>query len=89
MTDKELIKELKDEVKFQKRRADKLDDALWELLCEVNKEDRTSGVGSPLRAAQIAAERLLAHLKEKEYEREQEKMESQKDEEVNEKPNVD
>lgn len=87
MDDKQLIKELKEEVKFQKRRADKLDDALWELLCEVNKEDRTSGVGSTLRAAQISAERLLAHLKEKEFEREQDKLQSYSEEQ--EKPIVD
>lgn len=87
MTDKELIKELTDEVKFQKRKAERLDDALWELVCEVNKEDRTSGVGSSLRAAQISSERLLAHLREKEYERELEKMHDVVDEP--EKPNVD
>lgn len=68
--DKKKIKELKDELKFQKYRADKLDDALWELTSEVNREDKLNGVGSSLRAAQISAERLMAHLVEKQHERE-------------------
>lgn len=79
------VKELKEEVKFQKRRADKLEDALWNLLQEVVLESRTNGVGASLQASQIEATNTMSYLKEKEIERH----ESQKDEEESEKPNVD
>lgn len=79
------VKDLKDELKFHKRRADKLEDALWSLLQEVIVESRSSGVGGALQAAQIEATNTMAYLKEKEVERQQ----SQEDDEENEKPNVD
>jgi len=79
------VKELKDEVKFHKRRADKLEDALWNLIQEVIVESRSSGVGASLQAAQIEATNTMAYLKEKDVERQQ----SQEDYEQNEKPNVD
>lgn len=77
-------KELKDELKFYKRWVHKLDDALWELTCEISREDRVSGVGSTLRASQISAEKLMTSFTEELTERQQTESEVE-----NEKPNVD